>query len=110
MKGVRALTTIAPVAAVMSALATVACCLPWGIGAALGALGLSVFLARFQIEFIAVSVILLGFGLFQMLRLRRSCRRSSRVEIALWWIATAVVLAVVLFPEWVAGLLATHHP
>ena len=50
MKGVRTLTTIAPIAAVMSALATLACCLPWGIGAALGALGLSVFLARFQLE------------------------------------------------------------
>ena len=110
MKGVRALTTIAPLAAVLSALATLACCLPWGIGAALGALGLSVVLARFQIEFIALSVILLGLGLFQMLRLRRSCRRSSRGEIALWWIATTVVLVVVLFPEWVADLLATHHP
>lgn len=110
MKGARAVTTIAPVAAAMSALATLACCLPWGIGAALGALGLSVFVARFQVLFIALSVVLLGIGIFQILRLRRSCRRSSRVEITLWWIAALIVLAVVLFPQWVAGLLAAHHP
>ena len=110
MKGLRAISTIAPVAAVMSALATLACCLPWGVGAALGALGLSVFLARFQLEFIVLAVVLLGVGLAQMLRLRRSCRHSSRVEIALWWFAAAVVLAVVLFPQWVAALLAAHHP
>ena len=110
MKGVRALTTIAPIAAVTSALATLACCLPWGIGAALGALGLSVLLARFQVELIAFAVVLLGVGLIQMVRLRRSCRRSSRVEIALWWFSAAVVVAVVLFPEWVAALLAAHHP
>jgi hypothetical protein len=91
-------------------MATLACCLPWGIGAALGALGLSVFIARFQTEFIVLSIVLLGAGLFQILRRGRSCRRRSRVEIAIWGIAVAVVLAVVLFPEWIAGLLAGHHP
>jgi threonine/homoserine efflux transporter RhtA len=91
-------------------MATLACCLPWGIGAALGALGLSVFLARFQLEFIVLSVVLLGVGLIQILRRGRSCRRRSPVEIAIWGIGLAVVLAVVLFPEWVASLLAGHHP
>ena len=62
MKGLRAISTIAPVAAVMSALATLACCLPWGIGAALGALGLSVFLARFQLELIVLAVVLLSWA------------------------------------------------
>ncbi len=108
MKGARAATTFAPVIAAMSAMATLACCLPWGIGAALGALGLSVFLARFQAEFILFSIVLLGVGLIQMLRRRRSCRRRSRVEIALWGFAAVIVLAVVLFPEWVASLLSAH--
>ncbi len=110
MKGIRtATTTLAPAAAAISAVATLACCLPWGLGAALGALGLSVFVARFQAEFIVLSVILLGIGLVQIVRLRRSCRRRSGIEIAVWGIAAAVVVAVVLFPEWVAGLLASHH-
>jgi threonine/homoserine efflux transporter RhtA len=64
-------------------MATLACCLPWGIGAALGALGLSVFVARFQVELIVLSIVLLGVGLIQILRRGRSCRRHSRVEIAI---------------------------
>jgi hypothetical protein len=89
-------------------MATLACCLPWGIGAALGALGLSVFVARFQVELIVLSIVLLGVGLIQILRRGRSCWRHSRVEIAIWGVAVAVVLAVVLFPEWMASLLAGH--
>ena len=110
MRGIRtATTTLAPAAAAISAVATLACCLPWRIGAALGALGVSVFVERFQSEFIVLSIILLGVGLVQMVRLRRSCRRRSRIEIAVWGIAAVVVIAVVLFPEWVAALLAAHH-
>jgi hypothetical protein len=110
MRTFRPITTLAPVAAAAGAIATLACCLPWGIGAALGALGLSVFIARFQAEFIVLSIVLLGAGLIQILRRGRSCRRRNRVEIAIWGIAVAVVLAVVLFPQWVASLLAGHHP
>lgn len=110
MKTFRPTTTLAPIAAAAGAMATLACCLPWGIGAALGALGLSVFLARFQAGFIVLSIVLLGVGLIQILRRGRSCTRRSRAEIAIWGIGVAIVLAVVLFPEWVASLLAGHHP
>jgi hypothetical protein len=41
-----------------------------------------------------LSIVLLGAGLFQILRRGRSCRRRSRVEIAIWGIVVAVVLAV----------------
>jgi hypothetical protein len=44
----------------------------------------------------------------QILRLGRSCRRYSRVQIAVWGIAAAIVLGIVLFPQWVASLLAVH--
>jgi hypothetical protein len=110
MRPGRAATLLAPVGAAMSAMTVLACCLPWGIGAALGAMGLSIFFARFQAEFLVLSVVLLGFGLIQLLRFRRSCRRPSRLQMALWMIAAAIVIAVALFPEWVAGLLAFHHP
>ena len=110
MKGVRAIPTLTPVAAAMSAMTALACCLPWGIGAALSALGLSVFFARFQVEFIVLSVVLLGVGLIQILRRRRRCERRGGAEIALWIVAAAVVFAVVLFPERVAGILAGRHP
>lgn len=110
MRGIRTSTALTPAAAIVSALATFTCCLPWGIGAALGTLGLSVVLARFQVWFLALSVALLLFGLFQILRKRSGCERRSRSEIVLLSIAAVVVIAIVLFPQWVAGLLVGHLP
>lgn len=110
MKALRTSAVLTPTAAVVSALATLACCLPWGIGAALGALGLSVIFAKFQVWFLVFSVLLLFFGLFQVLRKGPSCTKRSRVEITLLSLAAAVVLAVVLFPQWVAGLLVGRLP
>lgn len=109
-KGIRASAALTPMAAILSALATLTCCLPWGIGAALGALGLSVFFAKFQVWFPVLAVALLFLGLFQVLRARRSCRSRSRAEITLLSIAALVVIAIVLFPQWVAGLLVGHLP
>jgi predicted branched-subunit amino acid permease len=110
VKNIRVSATLTPAVAIASASATLWCCLPWGIGAALGAaLGLSVFFGRFQVWFLILSVALLLLGLFQVLR-RRSCQRRSRTEVALLSIAAAVVVAIVLFPQWVAGLLVGHLP
>jgi len=105
MKSTRVPAALAPTGAIVSALATLACCLPWGIGAALGALGLSVFFAEFQIWFLILAVVLLFLGFFQLLRKGASCERRSRTQIVLLSIAAVVVIAVVLFPQWIAGLL-----
>lgn len=110
MKAIRISSVLTPTAAVVSALATLACCLPWGIGAALGALGLSVIFAKFQVWFLVISALLLFFGLFQVLRKGPSCTKRSRVEITLLSIAAVVVIAVVFFPQWVAGLLVGRLP
>jgi len=110
MKSVRVSAALTPAAALVSALAMLACCLPWGIGAALGVLGLSVVFARFQVWFLVLSVALLFLGLFQVLRKRPGCERRSRIEIAMLCIAAVVVIAIVLFPQWVAGLLVGHLP
>jgi hypothetical protein len=109
MKSIRAYATFAPAAAVLSALSTLACCLPWGIGAALGTLGLSVFFAKFQMWFLVLALVLLCLGLFQVMRTGRSCSRTrSRAEIALLTISAAIVVAIILFPEWVASLFVGH--
>jgi hypothetical protein len=80
-----------------------------GIGAALGTLGLSVFFAKFQMWFLVLSLVLLCLGLFQVMRTGRSCSsRRSRVEIALLSISAAIVISIILFPEWVAGLFVGH--
>lgn len=110
MNASRASAVLSPIAAIVSALAMLSCCLPWGVGAAIGALGLSVFFVRFQIWFMVLSVLLLLLGLFQILRHEKSCRRRSRIEMALLGIAAVVVTAVVLFPQWVASLLVGHLP
>jgi hypothetical protein len=44
------------------------------------------------------------------MRKGQNCRRRNRVEITLWSIAAALVIGVVLFPQWVAGLLVGHLP
>jgi len=57
---------LTPVAAAMSAVATLACCLPLGVAGAVGALGLSVVLERLRPWLISLAVILLGVSALQM--------------------------------------------
>lgn len=97
---------LTPVAAAMSALATLACCLPLGIAGAVGALGLSVALERLRPWLIGLSVILLGASCFQMYRGPRSCQRRSRLSLVLFGLCAAIVLAVMIFPQKLAELLA----
>jgi hypothetical protein len=98
---------LSPVAAAMSALATLACCLPFGIAGAVGALGLSVALEALRPWLIGLAVVLLAISGFQMYRSGRSCRRRSRVSLVLFGLSTAIVLGVVLFPQALAELMAT---
>jgi mercuric ion transport protein len=97
---------LTPVAAVVSALATLACCLPLGIAGAVGALGLSVALEQARPWLIGIAVILLGVSCFQMYRGRKTCQRRSRLSLVLFGLCAAVVLAVMIFPQQLAELLA----
>lgn len=90
----------------MSALATLACCLPLGIAGAAGALGLSVVLERLRPWLIGLAVILLGVSAFQMYRRGKSCQKRSRLSLICLGVCTAVVLAVMIFPQKLAELLA----
>jgi hypothetical protein len=97
---------VAPVAAAVSALATLACCLPLGIAGAVGALGLGLVLASLRPWFLAFAGIFLGIGLLQLYRGQKSCRRRSSLSLILFVMCAAVVLAVVLFPQRLAELMA----
>ena len=57
-----------PVVAAISALSTLACCLPLGIAGALGAPGVSMALVKSRPWLIGLSVVLLGVSFFQMYR------------------------------------------
>lgn len=97
---------LAPVAAAMSALATLACCLPMGIAGAVGALGLSVALDSLRPWLIGLAVILLAFGFWQMYRGQRTCRRRSPLSVVLLALSAMLVLAVIVFPQKIAELMA----
>lgn len=98
---------VPPLAAAVSALATLACCLPLGIAGAVGALGLSVALEVLRPWLIGLAVVLLGVSGFQMSRSGKSCLRRSRLSLVLFWLSAAIVLGVMLFPQTLAELMAT---
>ena len=97
---------VAPVAAALSALATLACCLPLGIAGAAGALGLSAAFAALRPWLIGLAVILLGVSFWQLYRGQRSCRRRSPLSLILFGLSAAVVLAIIIFPQSIAALMA----
>ena len=101
---------VAPVAAVLSALSTMLCCLPSGIAAAAGAAGLGVVVEPLRPWLVALSVGRLAVGFARLYRSNRACQRPSPVSIALLVIAAIVVLGVLVLPQMTAGLFASMIP
>jgi len=66
----------ASLAAIVSSLATMACCVPLGFAAAIGAAGAGAFLLRFRPWFLVLSIALIGVGFWQQRRARQ-CAVSS---------------------------------
>jgi hypothetical protein len=95
-----------PVAAVIAALSTLACCLPLGFLGAVGLAGLSVWARSLGGWFLALAGVLLIIGFVQLYRGRSQCRKRSRVSIVLFWVAAAIVFLIVLFPQVIATFIA----
>ncbi|HWY04869.1 MAG TPA: hypothetical protein VNX60_14430 [Candidatus Acidoferrum sp.] len=98
----------ASLAAIVSALATMACCVPLGFAAAIGAAGASAFLLRFRPWFLLLSIALIGVGFWQQRRAKQCAVKGRFVGQFLLWTAVAIVLAMILFPQQIAGFLADH--
>jgi len=96
----------ASVAAAISSLATLACCLPAGFLAAAGAAGAGVIFRRFRLGLLVLSVVFLGLGFWQQQRGARCGLEPGLWTKALLWISTAIVVLVLLFPQEIAGFLA----
>lgn len=94
-----------PIAAIVAAFSSLACCLPFTLVGGVGLLGASARLQALRPWFLAASGILLVIG-FAQLYLRKQCQRRSRASVIVFWIATAVVLLLVLFPQITASILA----
>ena len=100
----------ASVAAIVSSLATMACCVPLGFAAAIGAASASAsaFLLRFRPWFLVFSIALIGLGFWQQRRAKQCAVKGRLIGQILLWTAVAVVLAMILFPQQIAGFLADH--
>jgi cytochrome bd-type quinol oxidase subunit 2 len=95
-----------PVAAVIAALSTLACCLPFGFLGAVGLASLSVWARAYAGWFLALAAVLLVVGFVQVYRGRNQCRKRSTVSVMLFWVAAAFVLLIILFPQVIASLVA----
>lgn len=93
-------------AAVIAALSTLACCLPFAFLGAVGLAGASVRLQALRPWLLASSGILLVVGFVQLNVRRNQCQKRSTLSTALFWGAAVIVLLVILFPQVIASLIA----
>lgn len=101
---------VTPVAAALTSLATLVCCLPMGFAAAAVTASLSVVVATYQHWFLGVSVVLLIVGTVQLQRVQRTCATRPYGAIIVFALSAVIVLLVVLFPQVVAGIVADWMP
>ena len=98
----------ASLGAIVSSLATMGCCLPLGFAGALGAAGASAFVQRFRPWILALSVVLLGIGFWQQRRAKLCAVKRSYLSAVLLWTAVVLVVAMIVFPQEIAGFIADH--
>jgi cytochrome bd-type quinol oxidase subunit 2 len=97
---------LAPVAAAVTALTTIACCLPMGIAAAAATAGLSTVAAEYQPWLLGAAGVMLAIGLIQLRSAGRSCARRSYSSIIIYCISAFIVLTVTFFPHVIAEMMA----
>ena len=69
---------LTPVAAAVTALSTLLCCVPTSFAAAVATTGAGLFVADHQGWFLAASVLLIGIGMLQLRSGRLSCSTARR--------------------------------
>lgn len=96
----------ASVAAIVSSVATISCCLPIGFAAALGTGAASAFATTLRPWLLGVSVVLIGLGFWQQRRAKQCTVRGRMIGSVFLWAAIAVVLGMILFPQEIAAVIA----
>ncbi len=96
----------ASVAAILSSVATISCCLPIGFAAALGTGAASAFATTLRPWLLGLSVILIGLGFWQQRRAKQCAIRGRMIGNVCLWAAVVVVLAMILFPQEIAAIIA----
>jgi hypothetical protein len=96
----------ASLAAILSSVATISCCLPLGFAAALGAGAASAFFTTLRPWLLGLSLALLGLGFWQQHRAKRCSIRGRLIGNVLLWTALVVVVGMILFPQEIAAFIA----
>jgi hypothetical protein len=98
--------TSASLAAILSSVATISCCLPLGFAAALGAGAASAFFTTLRPSLSGLSIALLGLGFWQQHHAKQCSIRGRLIGNVLLWTALVVVLGMILFPQEIAAFIA----
>lgn len=96
----------ASVAAVVSSIAMLSCCLPLPFAVAIGAGAASGFFQTLRPWLLGLSIVLIGVGFWQQRRAKQCSIRGRMVGNVLLWCAVAVVVGMILFPQQIAGFMA----
>jgi hypothetical protein len=96
----------ASLAAILSSVATISCCLPLGFAAALGAGAASAFFTTLRPWLLGLSVVLLSLGFWQQHRAKQCSIRGRLIGNVLLWTALVVVVGMILFPQEIAAFIA----
>jgi len=96
----------ASLAAILSSVATISCCLPLGFAAALGASAASAFFTTLRPWLLGLSVVLLGLGFWQQHRAKQCSIHGRLIGNVLLWTALVVVVGMILFPQEIAAFIA----
>lgn len=86
-----------------------ACCVPLGFAGALGVLAVGSLFDALQPWFVTAAALLLSVGVVQAYRARRVCHPGRRrFSLAVLACSGAIVLLVLFFPQFVAGVIADY--
>jgi hypothetical protein len=100
-------TAVASVAAIGSVLAASSCCLPiFPFVFAAGVAGSSTFLTALRPYMLVLSVVFVGYGLYQAARAKRCRARPGVVSSVLLWSSVILVVVSIFFPQALADAAA----
>jgi uncharacterized membrane protein YoaT (DUF817 family) len=97
---------VTPVAAAATALSTLLCCVPTGFAAAIATTSAGMFVTDHQAWFLAASVLLIAIGAVQLRRATVCSTATKRTSAMVLALSAVVVIAVIFFPQVLAGLMA----
>lgn len=98
---------IPSVAAAVTALSTMLCCLPGAFAAAAATTSAGLFVIDYQGWFLGASVVLLALGALQLRSARRACSTTPpSSSVVVLCVSAMIVLITMLFPQVLAGLIA----